>query len=303
MTKHRWSRLVGIGTIALYCLCFGMAVGFVTESSAQNAQEDIEEVRQEYADRLQRSRLIGPPNDLAIELPNGELISIGRGNGCAPPVLRAGVVQVNCTAFDGPTYYFDESTGAMIEACSLWFPEPKRCPPRRWPIEVSECDGTVPRDIVDTWRLYAVPGATGFHPTDGGWTMTLGEGTMTFDFYGVAEAERSYAVVARDGPHFSLELRDSSSETTTIELQLAPCGLLVEADAVCNAFCENIARDAGTPTDEQLREIIANSLGNEADPATLEQILRSIPNEAARRQQQPQPLFPERAYFRRASDR
>jgi hypothetical protein len=132
--------------------------------------------------------------------------------------------------------------------------------------------------------------------------MTLSEGAMNFDFYGVTELERAYTIVDRDDRRYALELRDDFSETTAIDIELAPCGLFVEAEAFCDAFCENVAKEHGTPTDEQLREVLAKSLGDRFDEATLEQILRSIPEEAERRQQRPQPLFPERAFFRPVID-
>jgi hypothetical protein len=279
-----------------------MAVGLAAASNAQQAptahQDEIERIQQEYADQLRRSTLVGASDDLAIELPNGEVIPIARRNACSPPVSRGGVIQVDCTALDGPAYYFDESTRAMIETCSFWFPEPKRCPPKAWPIDVSGCDGTVPQDIEGTWRLYAVPGSSGFSPMNGGWTMTLSEETVRFDFYGTAEVERAYKIIDRDDQRFSVELRDDLSDTAAIDIELAPCGLFVEADPRCNAFCDTFAKELGTPTDEQLREIVAQSLGDGASETALEEILRGIPDEAERRQQRPQPVFPERAFFR-----
>jgi hypothetical protein len=277
-------------------LCLGIVFGIGASSNAQETPAP------EYADQLRRSRLTGPSDRLAIELPNGELISIARGDGCLPPASKGGVIQVNCTPTDGPAYYFDESTRAMIESCSFWFPDSKRCPPKRWPIEVSGCDGAVPREIVGTWRFFALPGSAGFYPTDGGSTMTLSERTINFDLYGVTKIERAYAIVHHDDLRYSLELRDDLSGTTTIAMELAPCGLLVEAETGCDVFCENVAREMGTPTDQQLREVLKKSVGDKFDEATLERILQDTPNEAERRQQPHQRLFPERAFFRRMGD-
>jgi len=126
--------------------------------------------------------------------------------------------------------------------------------------------------------------------------MTLADGSITFDLYGFAKVERSYTVVERDEQRYSLEIRDGLTETA-IDIELAPCGLLVEGQGVCDAFCKNIASEVGTPTDAQLREIVARRLGDRFDLDTLERILESIPDAEQRQQQKPQPLFPERAFF------
>jgi hypothetical protein len=132
--------------------------------------------------------------------------------------------------------------------------------------------------------------------------MTLSERTINFDFYGVRKIERAYAIVGRDDLRYYLELRDDFSGTTTIAMELAPCGLLVEAEAGCDVFCDNVAREMGTPTDQELRDVLKKSVGDKFDEATLERILQDTPNEAERRQQPPQPLFPERVFFRRVGD-
>jgi hypothetical protein len=86
-----------------------------------------------------------------------------------------------------------------------------------------------------------------------------------------------------------LEIKDNTSATTAIDIELAPCGMLVEANAGCDLFCENIAREVGTPSEAQVRELVAKSLGN-VDETTLQSILKTA--------REPQPLFPERAFFR-----
>ncbi|HLF11701.1 MAG TPA: hypothetical protein VJA26_10850 [Gammaproteobacteria bacterium] len=295
-------RTKSISWKAIDYLCVALLVGTAAVSSAQQApsanQQEIERIRA-YLDPLRGARLVGSNDSLAIELPNGELRSLA---GCLPPVSRGGVIKVDCTLDDGPAHYFDESTRAMIESCSFWFADPKRCPPKRWPLDLPGCDGTVPEGITGTWRFYASPAASGFSPTTGGWTMTLAEGSMSFDFYGTVQIERSYTVVQQSDRRYALEIRDDSSATTAIDIELAPCGILVEANAVCDAFCENIASEFGAPTDAQLRAIVANSLGDRVDEDTLERILETARELEQRQGQQPQPLFPERAYFREVID-
>jgi hypothetical protein len=288
-------KSIARAVISLFCvIALG---GFSPCSSAQQTpsanQEEIDRIR-EYLDPIRGARVVGSSESLAIQLPNGELIRLAPNDGCLPPESRGGLVKVDCSRFDGPTYYFDESTREIIEACSFWFPDLRRCPPKQWPIEVPGCAGRVPQTITGTWRFYAIPTASGFWPTDGGWTMTLADGSITFDLYGFAQVERSYTVVERDDQRYSLKIRDGLTETA-VDIELAPCGLLVEGQAVCDAFCKNIASEVGTPTDAQLREIVARSLGDRFDEDTVERILESIPDAA--QQQQPQPLFPERAFF------
>jgi hypothetical protein len=143
-------------------------------------------MRQEYSDRLRRSHLVGSDDSLAIEMPDGERISVARRGGCLPPVFKAGLIKVDCTPTDGPAHYFEAATRAMVESCSFWFPEPKRCPPRQWPAEVPGCDGAVSQSITGSWNIYALPSAGGFYPIDSGWTMTLTERSISFDFGGLA---------------------------------------------------------------------------------------------------------------------
>ena len=58
-----------------------MIVGIATAVSAQQtpapSQQEIERIQQQYQDQLRSSTLIGPYDDLSIELPNGELIPAG----------------------------------------------------------------------------------------------------------------------------------------------------------------------------------------------------------------------------------
>ena len=288
---------------AIGFLCAVWFVAPVSVSSAQQPpstdQVEIERIRK-YLDPVRRSRLVGSNDSLAIEMPDGELISVARSAGCTPPVSRGGVIKVDCTPEDGPAHYFDESTRAMIESCSFWFPDPKRCPPRQWPVEVHpDCDGTVPQGIGGTWRFYALPSAAGFYPVTGGWTMTLDEGSISFDFFGTHHMERSYTVVESGDRRYALEIKDARAATTAITIALAPCGMLVEAEALCDAFCENFASELGTATEAELRAIVARSLGDDVDEATLERILQDIGT--AQQSRQPQPLFPECAYFRAAA--
>ena len=152
-----------------------------------------------------------------------------------------------------------------------------------------------PKASVGTWHFYALPGAGGFYPVTAGWVMTLDEGSISFDFYGTHHVERSYTVVERSDRRYELEIKDARAATMAIAIELAPCGMLVEAEALCDAFCENFASELGTPTEAELRAIVASSLGDEVDEATLDRILQDI----GTAEQPPQPpVFPERAYFR-----
>src|SRR5687768_4558095 len=122
---------------AIGLLCVVLLLGLASEASAQPApsvEQEVARVQQENADRWRRSRLVGAGDSLAIELPGGELISVAP-KGCAPPLSRGGVIQVDCAGGDdGVVYYFDEVTRAMIEPCGDRLADPKRCPPPRWPI-------------------------------------------------------------------------------------------------------------------------------------------------------------------------
>jgi hypothetical protein len=194
-----------------------------------------------------------------------DLLSGASSAGCAPPVSRGGVIQVDCAGLeDGVVYYFDESTRAMIAQCWSGLAEPNRCPPPQWPIEVAGCDGTVPQGIAGTWRYYALPGADGFYPIAAGWTMTFSGGSVLFDFQGIARVVRSYTAVAAGDRRYTLEIKDARSATAAISVELVQCGMIVEGLGVCDAFCRNVASEFG---------------------------ISNLP-------EQLEPLFPARAYFR-----
>jgi hypothetical protein len=248
-------------------LCAALLAGAAPETSAQQApslEETIDQLRRDI-DPWRRSRLVGAGDSLAIELPGQEPISVAPSAGCAPPLSRNGVIQVDCPSLndDGVVYYFDEATRAIIEQCVAFRGDPRRCPPPQWPIEGQSCDGTVPPSITGTWRFYALPGTDGFYPLVGGWTMTLREGSMLFDFPGLARLVRSYTSVAASDGRYTLEIKDARAATTAINVQLAQCGMLVEGAGVCDGFCRNVAAEFG---------------------------IADLP-------QQLEPLFPARAYF------
>jgi hypothetical protein len=286
-------RLLIIPSIAFTGAVFQAAIGSI--SGAQEIpsadQQEIQRRQQEYADRLSHSRLVGPDDALAIEMPDGELVPLSRRNGCLPPVTKAGVIKVDCTLNDGPAHYFDESTRMMIESCSFWFPDAKRCPPKQWPVEVEGCDGAIPQGIEATWRIYAMPAAAGFYTLSGGWEMTFDEDSVLFDFDGFPRVTRSYAVIESGGDRYRLEITDATSTTTTIDLALSACGMFVESEARCDSFCENVTRELGRPSEDQLRAVLAKSLGGVANQAEVERIVKELATA------EPGPLFPERAYF------
>jgi hypothetical protein len=97
-------------------------------------------------------------DDLSIELAPGDLIPVGPKHWCMPPLTRNGLIKVDCTPFDPPAYYFDESTRTMVEACSFWVPDPKRCPPKQWPIDVPGCEGHIEQGLqpLFTERIFFV---------------------------------------------------------------------------------------------------------------------------------------------------
>lgn len=272
---------------------FGVATAAPAQQSPSSSQDQADQIQQEYREQLRRSTLVGPDDNVAIELPNGELISVGRESGCLPPQTRGGLIKVDCTMFDGPAHYFDASTKAMVESCSFWFPDLKRCPPKQWPVDVPGCSADVPVGITGSWRLYGIPSAGGFSSVEGGWAVTLSDQSITFDFGGVAPIERSYAVVERDDRRYTLEIRDDRSESTLVKIDLAPCGLFIESEGVCDAFCENVADEVGRPSDDQIRDI-AERLSGGQDEALLERAIEAIRESIARG---PQPVFFERAFF------
>jgi hypothetical protein len=123
--------------------------------------------------------------------------------------------------------------------------------------------------------------------------MTLAGQSITFDFGGFAQVERSYSVLRRDDRRYSLEMRDDRFAKTLVDFELAPCGLFIESEGICDAFCENIADELGVPTDDQIRDI-AQRIGGGQDEKSLEQIVATIRESI---EQGPQPLFPKRAFF------
>jgi hypothetical protein len=271
----------------------GIAAAASAQQTPAPSQAETERAQQEYQDQLRRSTLIGLDDGLSIELPSGEVIPINRGSGCLPPQKRGGLIKVDCTPLDGPAHYFDESTRTMVESCSFWFPDPKRCPPKPWPVDVPGCDAELPLSITGTWRYFALPSAGGFSSVDRGWTMTLDGRSITFDFGGFAKIERSYSVVQGDKQRYSLEMRDDRSAKTLVDFELAPCGLFIESEGICDAFCENLADELGVPTDDQIRDI-AQQIGGGQDEKSLEQIVATIRESI---EQGPQPIFPKRAFF------
>jgi hypothetical protein len=284
---------------AIVIVCAVLLIDIASVSSAQQPpsanRQEIERLR-DYLDPLRRSRLVGSNDSLAIEMPDGKLSSVARSAGCTPPLSRGGLIQVDCAGLeDGVVYYFDESTRAMIEVCGTWSDDQKRCPPPQWPIEVPDCDGAVPQSITSAWRFYALPGSDGFYPVTAGWSMTLDDDSLSFDFYGVANVVRSYTAVATGDGRYALEIKDARSATTAIQVELAQCGMIVEADGVCDAFCQNLAEEIGTPPEEDLRTVVRRSLGDNVDEATVDRILADA---AKARPQQPQTVFPERAFLR-----
>jgi hypothetical protein len=257
------------GNVLFAVLLIGIASVLGAQQPPSTNQQEIERIRDDL-EPIRRSRLVGSNDSLAIEMPDGKLTSVARNAGCAPPVFSGGVIMVDCAVLnDGPVHYFDEGTRAMIESCPSWSADAKRCPPRQWPIELPDCDGAVPQGVTGTWRFYALPGADGFYPVTVGWAMTLEDGSISFDFYGVEQSERSYTVIYRGERRYELRIEDDRGATTAAAIELAPCGMIVETAAMCDVFCENLAGGFGTSTEPQPRK--------------------------------PEPLFPKRAYFRLAT--
>lgn len=288
-------KAISCSAIVVICAVLLIELASSAQQPLSANQLEIERIR-DYLQSLRRSRLVGSNDSLAIEMPDGKLSSVARTAGCAPPLSRGGLIQVDCAGLDdGVVYYFDESTRAMIEVCGTWFDDQKLCPPPQWPIEVPDCDGAVPENITGAWRFYALPGSDGFYPVTAGWTMTLDENSLWFDFYGVAQVARSYTGVVTGDRRYALEIKDARSATTAIQVELAQCGMIVEADGVCDAFCENLADEIGTPTEQDLRTVVRRALGDNVDEATVDRILADA---AKTRPQQPQTVFPARAFLR-----
>ena len=284
--RHR----AGIGAV-IVCI----AATANAQPAAPPGVEAVERVQQEYQDQLRRSTLVGSGDDLAIALPNGELAPLRREGGCLPPVTRGGLIKIDCTVSDGPAHYFDASTRAMVESCSFWFPDPRRCPPKQWPVDVPGCETEVPQGITGTWRFYAIPAAGGFSAVDNGWIMTLTDESITFTFDGFAPLQRSYTVLEHGDRRYALEIRDARSAATRVDVELAPCGLFVESEATCDAFCENLADDVGapTPTEQEIRELARRVTGTQNDES-LERMVAAIRESI---EQGPRSIFLERAFF------
>jgi hypothetical protein len=290
-------RMYAIRRLIIPFIAFSGAVLLGAIASVLRAQEtpsadqqEIQRRQQEYGDRLSHSRLVGADDALAIEMPGGELLALSRRAGCLPPVAKAGVIKIDCTLHDGPAHYFDESTRLMIESCSFWFPDAKRCPPKQWPVEVEGCDGKVPQSIEGTWRLYAMT-ATDYYAVSDGWEMTLDQGSVVFDFDGFPRVTRPYAITESGTDRYRLEIKDAMAATTAIDVEFSSCGMFVESEARCDSFCSNVTRELGRPTEDQFRAAVAKSLGGVADEAALERIVKELATA------EPGPLFPERAYF------
>jgi hypothetical protein len=294
----------GLGRVRQGAGVGAVIVGIAATASAQqNAPPNVEAVERDgepgqpaAQDRLRPATLVGADDDPTIAYADGELLPLTRRRGCLPPVTRAGLIKVDCTVSDGPAYYFDASTRAMIEACSFWFPDLERCPPKQWPVDVPGCDAEVPRGIAGTWRLHALPTAGGFSPVDNGWAMTLTDESIAFVFEDDARFERAYAVLEHRDRQYSLELRDAQSATTRIDVELAPCGLFVESAELCDAFCANLANEVGVPTERQIRDAAARIAGGQ-EGDNLERIVAAMRESIERG---PKPIFLERAFFKAA---
>jgi hypothetical protein len=90
-----------------------------------------------------------------------------------------------------------------------------------------------------------------------------------------------------------LEIRDERSATTLIEVELAPCGLFIESEGICDAFCQNLADEVGVPTDEQIRDIAGRIGGGQSDESR-ERIVATIRESIERG---PRSIFLKRAFF------
>lgn len=287
---HWWHR-AAIGAVIV-----GVAAGASAQQPAPRYADEAKREVRRMQDDLRGAALVGSGDELAIATPDGRIRPLSR-NGCIPPMTKGGLIKIDCTMLDGPAYYFDASTRAMIESCSFWSPEAKRCPPKGWPVDVPGCDAELPQSITGSWRLYALPGAGGFSKLDNGWTMTLNGEAITFAVNGRATLQRSYEVLERRDGRYSLEISDARSARTRIDLELAPCGLFVESEEFCDAFCKNFAAEVGVPTEQEIREV-ARRITGEPNGESLERIVAALRQSV---EQGPRPLFLERAFFTAAS--
>lgn len=226
---------------------------------------------------LRHSHLVGSNEDLAIELPNGELRPLTRKQGCLPPVSKGGMIEVDCTVSDGPAYYFDETSRSMIEVCSFWNADPKRCPPKQWPITPANCEGRVSADITGSWHLDSVAMADGFAPVSVGPVIRITDSSVFFGGHGALEVERSYSIVSQSDRRYELRLTDDMGESLKLGVELTACGLVMESDTLCGAFCEN------------LRDEWLDSAGDAA---------RQLSNQFVSPADRRLPIFPPRSLFR-----
>lgn len=214
---------------------------------------------------------------------------------CLPPETRNGIVRINCSNIEGGVYFYDESTGETISVCTRcnWLKDDKmkhacktECPPKEWPLEIPNCDNQVAESILGTWRLdsHLVLGVFGPISHDG-WSITITDHAMLFDFHGIVQFERSIAVVDTNNRHVVLELQDDSGETDTVTIRFMPCGLMFKPDTECSAFCKNLNSEFSK---EDYRAI-SKLTGHYLDDATIEKIIEQAPR---------RPFFSGRDYFR-----
>jgi len=218
---------------------------------------------------------------------------------CTAPQTRNGIVRINCSILDGPVYFFDESTNKIISICPFWGCDlldddeqrqtcRTECPPKQWPIEVPNCDNQVVESILGTWRLESSLLPSGLSRTHGGWSMTIADDSVLFDFQEVVQFNRSYAVVENKNRHYVLELKDESGETDTITIKLMQCGLMVEPKAVCSAFCKNLHNEFS----EEDRRAILRLLLVGFDDSKIEEFIKMSFEEPQ------QPFFSNHSFFR-----
>jgi hypothetical protein len=116
---------------------------------------------------------------------------------------------------------------------------------------------------------------------------------ILFDVAGPEQFARSYSVVEQTDQRYSVEIRDDRNARTIVDVEVVPCGLFIEAEAVCDDFCQHYADEVGVLTDEQIREI-ATRMGGGRNDGSLEPLEAMIRDSI---QQGPQTIFPKRAFF------
>ena len=233
---------------------------------------------------------------------DGELIDVSSSNiHCLPPEARNGIVRINCSMFDGPVYFFDELTKDNISICTFWGcgllrdDEEReacktKCPPKRWPIEIPDCDSQVVEGIEGTWRhdLNVSPG--GLSPVRRGSSMTFTTDSVIFNYYEIVKIKRSYSIVESENRQYILELKDQQGESERLNIKLMPCGLEVKSKDGCSAFCQNVRDDI---SEEDFREIVIKVLSGGSDDSLIEAVLQQ-PAEVWRQQS----IFPKHSFFR-----